>query len=268
MHFLNGIQARIYCIVFACLALSIGVGFVFRSFVDQKEPADRLIVGMLPADAPFYSLDDRGNPEGFDVDVARAIAERMGKELIFSELGVPELFMALESRKIDMFLCGLSITRARLQKIAMVHYQGSGVTTFPLVFWKTAPDGIRSMDDLVGKNLTIAVLPATLQEDFARKFDSVTVKSIGNYAQIVMELQYGKVDAALFDEAISGFVTQFPELRVIDVPIGDFESLGHGIAIRKDNFELATHAERIVQQLKEEGIIAQFEHRWQMGSAS
>ena len=268
MNFLKNIRARGFFLVFVSISFVVGLFFVTRMFFSQKQNNNFLIVGMLPADAPFYSINESGEPEGFDVDVARAIAQRMGKSIEFKELSVPELFMALQVGKVDMFLCGLSITKKRLEKIAMVHYQGEGVKTFPLVFWKNAPQNIRSLHDVQDKNFTLAVLPGTVQEDFARQYDGITIKSVNSYADIILELRYGKSDAALFDEALYGFIKKFPDLQVLEIPIGEFESLGHGIAIGKENNPLVSHVEKIVQELKHNGTIVQFERQWQMGGVS
>lgn len=243
-----------------------------QSCTEQKSSSNHqnrpIIFGMLPADAPFMSVNQHGEYEGFDVDVAREVGKTLNQEVQIIDMGMAELLIALDRQKIDALMCGFSITTARLERFNMVHYQGTGVKSFPLVFWNQAPTSINNMEDLRGHHLTIAVLPGTLQEQFAQQFDFVTTKAINSYADIVLELQYGKVDAALFDEAIETYVKRFAQFHVINVPIGNFESLGHGIALHKSNTQLAQTIEQAMHVLRNNGTIARLEEQWHLNGGN
>ena len=89
-------------------------------------------------------------------------------------------------------------------------------------------------------------------------------KIIDNYADIILELQYGKVHAALVDGAIESYVKQFSQFQIINIPVGSFKSSGHGIAIHKDNTKLTQQIEQAVGILKQNGVIVCLEKRWKM----
>ena len=80
-------------------------------------------------------------------------------------------------------------------------------------------------------------------------FDFITIKTMGSYAEIILDLQYGKVNAALCDEGIEPMVKKIPNLQILHVPIGAFESRGHGIAISRKNAALAAQVEIAIAQL-------------------
>ena len=262
--------ANLRNVIFSCLTgfSLVLLGGCGDTPTTQKNTTGQLIFGMLAADPPFMSINNQGHPEGFDVDVAHEIGRLLNTKVIIKDMGVSELFVALDRHRIDLMMCGLSITPARLKKINMVHYQGEGITTYPLVFWDKVPAGVRTMDDLRGKSFTLAVLPATTQETFAQQFDFVTIKSMPSYSSIVMDLQYRKVNAALFDSAITGFIKKFPQLHVVNVPLGTFEERGHGIAINKTNEDLTRRINLAMQHLKNDGTIARLEKRWHMNQES
>lgn len=250
--------SRLFCMFFvliSALALS-------SCGSKNSNSSNQLIVGMLPADAPFMSTNNDGICEGFDVDVAHAIGALLNKEIIIREYNMAGLWTAFEFGKIDLMMCGLSITQARLDKFHMVHYQGSGLSTFPLAFWGPVPEGITSLEDMRDRNLTIALLPGTTQEEFAQQFDFITIKTMGSYAEIILDLQYGKVNAALCDEGIEPMVKKIPNLQILHVPIGAFESRGHGIAISRKNAALAAQVEIAIAQLKGNGTITALEQQW------
>lgn len=230
----------------------------------NNDKAKSIVFGMLPADAPFMSVNEQGSYEGFDVDVAYEIGKIVRRDIKIVDLGMAELLIALDLQKIDALMCGFSITQERLQRLNLVHYQGTGVKTFPLVFWNKDQSHVTNMEQLRGKNITIGVLPGTLQEQFAQQFDFITPKVLNTYADIVLELQYGKIDAALFDEAIESYVQRFSQFNVAHVALGAFESLGHGIALHKNNSILGDEIRSAVEILKNNGTIARLEHQWNL----
>lgn len=249
-----------------CVGLIVAQYFFTDVFCNRNNSGDTLIVGMLGADAPFMSMNENGEFEGFDVDVAKLIAQQLGKKLEIHEMGVSELFIALEQHTIEMMMCGLAITNSRLEKLAMVHYQGATVSHYPLVFWNEVPQGIHCLEDLAMGNPIIATLPATTMEDFLLQHSFITVKPINSYADIIMELQFGKITAAFFDEAISSYMQRFPEIKLLQVPLGEFTVQGNGIALRKDNIDLTNKVCAIVSNLKKDGTIASLEQIWGMQS--
>ena len=230
--------------------------------VRGESAANSIVFGMLPADAPFMSIDNNGNYAGFDVDLAREISRRLGKNMVIKDMGVAELMIALEQGQIEAMMCGLDITKARRERFSMVHYRGEQVNTFPLVFWEKVPAGVKTMEDLRGRNFTVTLLPASTHETFAQQFNFINVKTLETYANVVMDLKYGKSDAALFDEAIFGFLSRFPQLKVVNVPVGEFATHGNGIAINKHSSALTSDIERVVAELKAEGFIARLEQQW------
>lgn len=267
MHFFNVYQIRLYVLCgFMCGGLIFAHYFFTNAFYNRNDRADTLIVGMLGADAPFMSMNENGEFEGFDVDIAKIIARQLGKNLEILEMGVSELFIALEQHTIEMMMCGLAITSSRLEKLAMVHYQGETVSHYPLIFWNEIPQGVCCLEDLATGNPIIATLPATTMEEFLLKHSFITVKPINSYADIIMELQFGKITAAFFDEAISSYMQRFPEIKLLQVPLGEFTVQGNGIAIHKDNVDLANKVSAIVSNLKKDGAIASLEQTWNMRS--
>src|SRR3989339_1637569 len=135
--------------IFKIIAFFI-VGFIIYLMMQKQVPRDEseLIVGIAAGYAPFVSINAQGQYEGFDIDIAHALADQMGKKLVLKDLGsMTSLFMALDQGKIDLIAWGLSITQERLEKVAMIHYQGAVTDSYPLIFWKEIPTGIITLDD-------------------------------------------------------------------------------------------------------------------------
>src|SRR5690606_29652193 len=83
-----------------------------------------LIVGTNPKYPPYESIDAQGNVQGFDIDLGRALAHKLGKKIEIRELSFDALILALKQGKIDIILSGMSITSSRQKEIIMLPYQG------------------------------------------------------------------------------------------------------------------------------------------------
>ncbi len=124
----------IFIIVVAGLLCSY---IVVKNVRAPQRDAQSLVVGTVADYAPFVSVNAQGEYEGFDIDVANALAKKMGKQLILNDLGsMSALFIALEQGSIDAIIWGLSITQDRIKKIAMIRYHGEMTLSYPFYFGK------------------------------------------------------------------------------------------------------------------------------------
>jgi arginine transport system substrate-binding protein len=234
----------------------------------QKANSDStLTVGMIIGYAPFASIAPDGSYEGFDVDVAQAIATKMNKTLIIKDMDLPALFIALEQQKIDMVLTGLSITPEREKAVNMIHYVGEPLTSFPLVFWNTIPAGVASLSDLTKKfpDTIVCVEPGSTQEKFLiNQVPASAIRQIDTMIDIIMNLKHGKAQAALLDPDIyPSFRKNYPELQSIEIPLpAAYQTRGMGIAVNKNNPELTAQLNTMVADLKKSGFIKEHYNRW------
>lgn len=225
--------------------------------------ANSLIVGVAAGYAPFVSIDPSGEYEGFDIDVARALAQELGKKLILQDLGsMSSLFTALDQGKIDMIMWGMSITPARLQQVAMVHYEGEVTTSYPLLFWKEIPVGVKSLNDLVGQ--TVCVEPNSAQQAVLDQYAQINQLPVEKIDDALLNIQYGKAVAALVEPAIANkFQAKYPQVQILNVPLDAAnQEQGLGIVIKPANKLLIRQVQDVVQVLKANGMIARFAQKW------
>ncbi len=223
------------------------------------------VVGTVPDYAPFVSVNAQGEYEGFDIDVAKNIAQKLGKKLVLKDLGsMAPLFIALDQGSIDAIIWGLSITQSRLDKVAMIRYQGETVTSYPLIFWKEIPAGINGIQDMQG--MTVCVEPASSQDTALSSYPFIIKKSTERVDDALLNIQYGKADAALVEPAIARkFQAKYPEIQILDMPLAPQDQvLGMGIAIKKENVSLIEQVQTAVDALQKEGVINILEKKWKI----
>ncbi|QQR48720.1 amino acid ABC transporter substrate-binding protein [bacterium] len=249
------------CFVFICMSL---VAWSTCRFTTKKQTTNTLVVGTVGGYAPFVSMNEKGDYEGFDIDVAQALAAKLGKTLVLQDLGsMAPLLMTLEQGSVDVVIWDMTITSERLQKFAMVSYQNTEIkTTNPLIFWQKVPAGITTLADL--KGMTVCVEPTSAQSSIINKYRDIFILPTEKIDDALLNIQYGKADAAFVDQAIAQkFKAKYPEIQIVDMPLDEEDFLrGSGIMIKKNNTELIRNVEAAVEQLKKSGAIATFETKW------
>lgn len=233
------------------------------------ETLEPLVVGTTSGYAPYVSLDEKGQYEGFDIDFADALAKKLNRKLVIKDFGsMPALLLALKQEKADLLLWAISITDERSKKMEMIYYQGEKVTEMPFLFWKKIPENITSIEDL-GKDpkLVVSVEAGSFQEGVLKKFPAVRSKQVEKITDAIMEIRFGKSTAAMADPSlVSKLTSQYPEIKVLYLPLKpeDF-ALGNGICINKKNSKLAEKVKKATDQLISEGRVKDLEKKWKIG---
>lgn len=224
-----------------------------------------LVVGTAGGYAPYVSVDTQGNLEGFDIDVANLLAEKLERKLVLKDCGsMPSLLLSLKQKKVDILIWAVSITQERMKSMDMVYYQGEKTTEMPFLFWGKVPEGIRSIDDLADKDVCIEA--GSFQEGVVKKFPKVRAKYVDKVTDAILEIRFGKSLATAIDPSlIQRFTAQYPEIKVVKLPLPMQEqSLGYGICISKTDIELSAAIRKAVNELTAEGKIAELEKKWNM----
>lgn len=227
---------------------------------NEKAP---FIVGTAAGYAPFVSINAAGDYEGFDIDVAQTVADQLGKKLEIKDLGsMTSLFMALEQGSIDAIIWGLSITQDRLKKVAMIRYHGETVTEYPLLFWDHIPAEISSINDMA--NMTISVEPASAQEAALRNYPSIEKQYVDRIDDALLNIQYGKSDAALVEPAIARkFQKKYPNIKTMPLTLAPEDQVqGIGITLRKNDRDLIARVQSAVDALSQNGTLTTLETKW------
>jgi len=253
-------------IVFITIVALIGASFVIvKKFSASQDDPNTIVIGTAAGYAPFVSINQNDEYEGFDVDVANALAKQMGKKLVLKDLGsMASLFTALDQGSIDAIIWGLSITQDRLKKVAMIRYQGETVTSYPLIFWQKIPADVRTIADMNGK--TVCVEPASSQEAVLNKYSFINKLPTDKVDDALLNIQYGKTDAAFVEPAIARkFKNAYPEVQILDVPLAPEDQVqGVGIVIQQNNAQLINQMKQAVETLRSMGTIKQLEQKWEI----
>lgn len=214
-------------------------------------------VGTNATFVPFEFKNDKTNElEGYDIDVVKAIAKRINAKVEFKNISFDAIIPALLTKDIDLAATGMTITKARSEKISFsmpTYENGMAVVHNP-------EKGLTTVDDLKGK--VIAVQLGTTSADLAAKIEGAKIKSFDHSSDALLELKNGGVDGAIIDLPVAQHYTNThkdEKLAVIAYP-DTKEYLGLGI--NKQDEALLKEVNAALEAMKKDGELNALYKKW------
>jgi len=215
--------------------------------------AGKLIMSTNAAFPPYEMTTDTGAFEGIDVEVAGAIAEKLGLELQVDDMDFDSALLAVQQGKSDIVMAGVSVTEERLLVMDFSNTYANGIQSV------IVPEGsdIATIDDLEGKMIgcqrgtTGYLYCSDTPENGGYGEDHVTAYDNGLTA--VQALNNGQVDAVVIDDAPAReFVAANPGLKILDTEYANEE---YAIGIAKNNTALLDAVNAALEELQADGTL-------------
>ncbi|CAN5447245.1 transporter substrate-binding domain-containing protein [soil metagenome] len=169
---------------------------------------ETLTIGMELNYPPFEMVDDRGRPAGIGVEMARALADDLDRELKVENIPFDGLIPALRTGRVDLVISSMTATDERRETIDFsAPYVSTG-----LAILVPAGSGVEGVDDLKGGKRIVVKL-GTTGEVYARQhLPEATVVSLDQESACVLEVSQGKADAFIYDQlSIFNYQQKNPE---------------------------------------------------------
>lgn len=223
---------------------------------ESAEDKKVLTMGTSADFAPFESRNTSGEVEGFDIDLAKYIADELGYELKIEDMKFDGLIGALQANRVDLVLSGMSATEKRAQNVDFsTQYHHSGE-----MFITLKDSEVTSLEQLEGK--TLGVQLGTIQEEGARKLQETVdfeIKAVDNATILIQELQSNRIDVAYLDKAVAtGYINE-QGLAGFDDPTSS--SPGMAVAFPKGS-ELVDEVNQVLKEMEENGKLDELKVKW------
>lgn len=204
----------------------------------------KLIMGTNAAFPP-YEYYEGDTIVGIDAEIAQAIADELGLELVIEDMEFDGIIGAVTAGKVDMGLAGMTVTEDRLKN---VNFSDTYAHASQVVI-VTNDSAIASVDDLANK--TVGVQLGTTGDIYAEDIEGVTLERYNKGFEAVQSLLTGKIDAVIIDEQpAKAFVSQNEGIKILDEKFTDED---YAAAIAKDNTELVEAVNKALATLKSSG---------------
>ena len=210
-----------------------------------------------------YSFRDPRNPSriiGFEVDLADALAERMGRKARFVQNQWDGLVPGLERAEYDVVINGLEITPERAEKI---HFSNPYFYSTLTLTIRADDARIHGADDLRG--LTAGVLRVTFAERYVQSLGNVTIRSYDGQVQQFIDLALGRLDAVVMDTPVASYYATGPQVRNFEIPAA---RMAFGIGIRKNDEELLHQINAALEAMRRDGTLRKIYTDWGIYNAA
>lgn len=220
----------------------------------------KFTVATSPDFAPyeFYAIGEDGVPSlaGFDMSLAKYIADFLGLELEVIPMDFDGTIMEVQNKNVDAGMAGYSPApeRAEVMEFSSVYYTGgqSFVTT------KANADKFKSLDDTNKKEVSVAAQVGSIQMGLANEFSpNADIIALSKVTDIIAELLTGKIDGAYIETVVAeSYKKNYPDLEIVcGVP---YEAEGSVVGVSKGNLALLEGVNRAIEQALSDGSMGEF----------
>ncbi len=219
-----------------------------------------LKVGTTGHYPPFTVKDKKGHFMGFDIDLAKILADQLGAKLEIKQMPLEQLFTALEKGTIDIALAGITITPKRNLRVMFLgpYY----VTGQSILGKKEIVTQIKAPEDMNRPDFTLVVAQNTTGEQIAKalvpKANIVQAKNMEEALKMVLS---GRAQALFADEpfcVVAAFRNQDKDLAVSE-PF-TFEPLG--VALPETDLLWMNWLDNVLMKLNAIGELKRLKQYW------
>ncbi|HDQ13581.1 MAG TPA: transporter substrate-binding domain-containing protein [Sediminispirochaeta sp.] len=248
-------KKRLQITMIVLLVLSVP-GFLFAGG-QQEEGAETISFAGSGGYPPFNFITEDNEVEGFDVDVAAEIAERMGLELEYKTTAWDGIIEGLRAGRYDGILGSMAITEER-EKV--VDFSDPYYYSGPQLIVKK-DGGINGPEDLDSDSVIGLVTGTTFEKDAEQL--GVQVKLYEDDNQTLLELLNGRVDAVLTDRIVGlNAISQLKDGDQLTLVGSTLRTETMGIAFQDDDDELREQVNAVLQEMRDDGTLRQISEKW------
>ena len=202
----------------------------------------------------YWTNPETGEEEiaGFDMDLARGIANELGVELKINDQAFSGLVTALSVGDLDMVISGLAIKPERLE---VVDFSDPYFSGDQIMLVRAADfDSLKTVEDMTGKKVG-AQLGSLQQGILEEQFGKSEPLLLDKPSILALELATGNIDGWLITDLVAKqYMVIYPELKISDVPVEYDSAAGIGAAVPKgDNASLLEIVNAYIARVKADG---------------
>ena len=224
----------------------------------------KIVVGLDDEFPPMGFRDQNNEITGFDVDLAKEAAKRLGREVEFKGIDWSSKEAELKSGRVDVLWNGLDITPERQENML---FSKPYMENRQIVFVRHSEMPPSILDETSLAGLTVGTQSASTSEEYFNsneklKSSLADFKTYGDFTSAFMDLENGRLDAVVGDEIVGRYyMSNHPDkidaLSVIIGPISQF-----GIGFRKDDTALRDEVQKTFDEMVKDGAAGKISEQW------
>ena len=220
----------------------------------------KLVLGLDDTFAPMGFRDGSGEIVGFDIDLAKEVASRMGVELEIKPIDWSSSILSLNKGDIDVLWNGVTINESRKEQI---NFSKPYLNNRLIIVKPKDRNDINSKEDLAGKVLGVQVgsNDEALQSDPISK-EAKEIRKYDVNVNAFLDLRAKRIDAVIIDEVAAQYYISEEKVDFVVVENSPLTEEFYGIGFRKSDGELLAEVDRILDEMKADGKAAEISQKW------
>ena len=244
--------------VVAILIIIFGISFMNKSAEDGRE--NTLVVGLDDSFPPMGFRNENNEIVGFDIDLAKAVAEELGMEVKFQPISWASKEQELNSGNIDCIWNGFAYNEERAATMTLSDPYIKGENYFIL----RNGTKVTSQEEL--KGMKIGVQTGSIQAQDLEKSEfgkTVEIIQYGENLTAFMDLETEGIDAIFCSNIIGNYLITSKNKDYETIPSENITvSNGSVVAFKQGNVELKDKIQNALVKLNEEGKLDEISNKW------
>ncbi|MFT5873746.1 MAG: cystine transport system substrate-binding protein [Clostridium sp.] len=231
------------------------------TLLDQIKKSGTMKVGLMGTYPPYNFMNEKNEIDGFDADIAKDVAKRLGVKAEFITNEWSGMVAGLEQSKFDIVISQMTITDERKESM---DFTKAYIKNSVNVIVKKDNNNIKSINDFKGKKIGVGL--GTNDETYLR---NEIIPKVGNFEIItyndvvttLLDLNNGRIDATVNNIfAIKPIVDKNNmKIKAVGDPIKEDYA---GMAIRKGNPEFLNAVDKALEDMKTDGSYKEIFVKW------
>lgn len=210
--------------------------------VSALAKAKIIYVGTNAEFAPFEYLE-KNNIVGFDIDLLNAISKETGLEFKIQDMAFDGLLPALQTKKVDLVIAGMTATPEREKAVA---FSKPYFKAKQVVITKGEDKSLKSFKDLSGKK--VGVMLGFTGDTVVSEIKGVKIERFNAAYAAILALSQNKIDAVVLDsEPAKKYTANNKQFIIANIPA---EEEDYAIAFRKNDKELINKFNSALDKIK------------------
>ncbi len=241
------------------IAASSTAAAVDQSWDKVKEKGE-LVLGLDENFPPMGFRDENNNIVGYDIDLAKEVASRLGVKLTLQPINWDSKDQELKTGNIDCIWNGFSINEERKQNILFSdpYMKNNQVVVV------TADSKFKTLADLKGKSVSLQAQSSAADAidkntDFKKSLKEVV--ELKDNTLCLMDLKTGNTDGVVMDEIVARYQIKMnsEKYRILDESLAAEE---YGVGFRKADVQLMTKVNDTLKAMAKDGKITEISNKW------
>lgn len=230
---------------------------------NKSEDTNTIVIGYDDTFVPMGFINEKGQVVGFDIDLAKAVSEKLNKNVIFQPIDWTMKETELRNKNIDLIWNGYSVTEERKKQ---VDFSIPYISDRQVIIVRSNSN-IKNKKDLASKKVGVQAASSAadaLSEDkeFVSKLSGQNYISYESNNDALMDLDSGRIDAVVADEVLARYYMNARGKDKYRVLNDDFGKEDFAVGIRKGDAKLENEINKGLSEVIEAGTASKISEKW------